>query len=211
MTTPTELRASAVGVDTDGQRLFNDVHLVVSSGEMLVITGASGSGKSTLAHILAGVIEPDRGEITLGGTPLRAMRFADQPALTTQGFGLVSTLTAIESVALPLQVQGLAKEEIRDRSMQWLRALGLEACANHLVEELSGGQQQRVAIARALAKGADVIVMDEPTSELDPANRALLLSLLVDERQRGAAIIVVSHEPDVIDSSDLIYELSAFR
>jgi putative ABC transport system ATP-binding protein len=212
MSPTTELRADAVGVDIGGRQLFNEVHLLVASGELLVITGASGSGKSTLAHILAGVIEPDRGEVTLAGTPLReTLGFADRPALVTQDFGLVSTLTAIESVGLPLQVQSLAKEQIRYRSEQWLRALGLEACANHPVEELSGGQQQRVAIARALAKDANVIVMDEPTSELDPGNRALLLSLLANEQDRGALIIVVTHEADVIDRSDRVFELSTFR
>jgi putative ABC transport system ATP-binding protein len=212
MTLPTELRAEAVGIDISGRHLFNDVYLVVAPGELLVITGASGSGKSTLAHILAGVIEPDRGEVTLAGTPLYEMAsFVERPALVTQDFGLVSTLTAIESVGLPLQVQSLAKEQVRYRSEQWLSALGLEACANHPVEELSGGQQQRVAIARALAKGAKVIVMDEPTSELDPANRTLLLSLLATEQDRGAVIIVVTHEADVIDRSDHVFELTTSR
>jgi putative ABC transport system ATP-binding protein len=210
--TVTELRATALSAEIGGRTLFSDVDLRVASGQLLVVTGASGSGKSTLAHILAGVLEPDSGDVTLAGVPLREItNFVARPALVTQDFGLVSTLTAMESVALPLQVQSLAKGEIRHRSALWLEALGIEGCANHLVEDLSGGQQQRVAIARALAKGSEVIVMDEPTSELDAGNRALLLSILADERVRGATIIVVSHESDVIDDADFVYELSEFR
>jgi putative ABC transport system ATP-binding protein len=209
--THTEVRATALGVDMEGRALFRGVDLFVASGQMLVVTGASGSGKSTLALVLAGVLEPDHGEVTLNELPLNTItNVVARPALVTQDFGLVSTLTAIESVALPLQVLSLAREEIRDRAALWLGALGIEACANHLVEELSGGQQQRVAIARALAKGSEVIVMDEPTSELDAGNRALLLSILADERARGVTIIVVSHESDVVDDADFVYELSGF-
>jgi putative ABC transport system ATP-binding protein len=202
----------ALGVELGGQALFRNVELLVAPGQMLVVTGASGTGKSTLAHILAGVLGPDHGEVTLAGVPLQEIsNFAARPSLVTQDFGLVSTLTAMESISLPLQAQSLARKEIRDRSALWLEALGIESCANHLVDDLSGGQQQRVAIARALAKGSEVIIMDEPTSELDAANRALLLSILDDERARGAAIVVVSHEADVIDDADVVYELSGLR
>jgi putative ABC transport system ATP-binding protein len=202
----------ALGVELGGQALFRNVELLVAPGQMLVVTGASGTGKSTLAHILAGVLGPDHGEVTLAGVPLQEIsNFAARPSLVTQDFGLVSTLTAMESISLPLQAQSLARKEIRDRSALWLEALGIESCADHLVDDLSGGQQQRVAIARALAKGSEVIIMDEPTSELDAANRALLLSILDDERARGAAIVVVSHEADVIDDADVVYELSGLR
>jgi ABC-type lipoprotein export system ATPase subunit len=204
----TELRATSVGVDVDGRALLDDVNLFVDSGHMLVITGASGTGKTILALTLAGVIEPTRGEVTLGSTPLGTLTaFADRPALVTQDFGLISVLTAEETVSLPLQVRALSKDEIRERSMRWLTALGLAACATRPVTELSGGQRQRVAIARALAKGADVIVMDEPTAELDPVNRALLLSLLEIELDRGAVVVVVSHEADVIARADIVIEL----
>ena len=206
--TTIELRATSVGVDVAGRALLNDVNLLVSSGQMVVVTGHSGSGKSILAHTLAGIIEPDRGEVTVNGTPMKAnSSFSARPALVPQDFGLVSVLTCSETVALPLQVRSLAKEEIRERVALWVGALGLEACAKRTVAELSGGQRQRVAIARALAIGADAIVLDEPTAELDPANRALVLSLLVAELARGTALVVVSHEADVIARADLVYEL----
>jgi ABC-type lipoprotein export system ATPase subunit len=204
----TELRAASIGIDVDGRVLLDDVNLFVDSGHMLVITGASGTGKTILALTLAGVIEPTRGEVTIGGTPLSTLSsFTERPALVPQDFGLISVLTAEETVSLPLQVRALSKEEIRERTMTWLSALGLAACAARPVTELSGGQRQRVAIARALAKGADVIVMDEPTAELDPANRGLLLSLLEIELDRGAVVVVVSHEADVIARADTVFEL----
>jgi putative ABC transport system ATP-binding protein len=207
-----ELRATSLGVDVDGRVLLRDVNLVVSSGEMLVITGPSGSGKTTLALALAGIIEPDRGDVTLAGTPLATLSdYADRPALVTQDFGLVPVLTAVETVGLPLQARSLEREDIRDRTTRWLGALGLDACAERPVAELSGGQRQRVAIARALAKGSGVLIMDEPTAELDPTNRALLLSLLEGELARGVAIVVVSHEADVIDRADNIFPVPKLR
>lgn len=209
---PNELRATSIGVDVAGRTLLNEVSLVASAGQMLVVTGASGSGKTTLAHTLAGIIDPDRGKVTLAGAPIRAMKeFADRPALVTQDFGLISVLTAAESVSLPLRARSLPKEEVRDRTARWIGALGLDSCANRPVAELSGGQRQRVAIARALAMGADVVVMDEPTAELDPANRALLLSLLESERARGVTLVIVSHEADVIARADIVYHVAKLR
>lgn len=210
--TPMELRATSIGVDIGGEMLLNDVNLAVSSGTMLVVTGTSGSGKTTLAHTLVGIIEPDRGEVTLGGTPLGALKeLTHRPALVAQDFGLISVLTASETVSLPLRVRSLPKEEVRVRTGEWLLALGLSSCANRPVEELSGGQRQRVAIARALAMEADVIVMDEPTAELDPTNRALLLSLLETELSRGVTLVIVSHETDVIARADIVFELPKLR
>jgi putative ABC transport system ATP-binding protein len=207
-----ELRASALGVDVEGRVLLNDVNLVVTSGEMLVITGPSGSGKTTLALALAGALEPHRGQVTLGGAPLSMLKgFGERPALVTQDFGLVPVLTAFETVGLPLQARALEGEEIRERTNRWLDALGLEACAGRPVAELSGGQRQRVAIARALAKASGALVMDEPTAELDPTNRALLLSLLEIELARGAAVVVVSHEADVIERADTIFAVPKLR
>jgi ABC-type lipoprotein export system ATPase subunit len=89
--------------------------------------------------------------------------------------------------------------------------VGLQSCATRTVAELSGGQRQRVAIARALAMKTDVIVMDEPTAELDSANRALVLSLLAAELERGATLVIVSHESDIIAHADFVYDLATSR
>ena len=193
--TPVELRARGVGVDKGGRALFDDVNLLVSAGQMLVITGASGTGKSTLALILAGITTPSRGDVTLNDTPLRALsNFADVPSLVTQDLGLISTLTAVESIALPLQVQALAKEEVRERTALWLGALGLEACAHHPVEELSGGQQQRVAIARAMVGQPQVLLADEPTGNLDSQMGGEVMDHLVTLNQTGTTVIMVTHD-----------------
>lgn len=207
-----DLRARSIGVDVDGRTLFTDLNFTVAPGELLVLIGASGSGKTTLAHTLAGVLEPDRGEVTLGGVPLRALNdAAARPALVTQDFGLIPVLTAAEAISLPLRVRALSKSDVKGRTAQWMSALGLESCATRAVEELSGGQRQRVAIARALAMESDVIVMDEPTAELDPTNRALVVSLLERELARGAGLVIVSHETDVIARAHVVYDLSTRR
>jgi putative ABC transport system ATP-binding protein len=207
-----ELQATSVGVDYAERVLLDEVNVRVAAGQLLVITGASGSGKTTLANTLAGIITPDRGHVTLDGTSLgQITTLSDRTALVPQDFGLLAVLTATETVSLPLQVRTFSRDEIRDRSAQSLSAVGLESCATRTVAELSGGQRQRVAIARALAMRADVIIMDEPTAELDPANRAVVLSLLTAELTRGATLVVVSHEADVIAHADFVYELSTPR
>ncbi len=205
----TELRADSVGLDVAGRRLLEDVSFTLGAGKLLVLTGPSGSGKTTLAHALAGLRRPDRGAITLAGVAVTELSLTARPVLVPQDFALVSVLSATESVALALQVRAVDRGEIRERCAHWLGALGLASCAGRLVSELSGGQRQRVAIARALAVGAAVIVMDEPTVELDPANRALVLSLLDEQLAHGAAIVVVSHESDVITRADQVYDLVA--
>lgn len=204
-----EIRATSVGVTYGERVLLQDVSLLVSAGQMLVITGPSGSGKTTLVNTLAGIIKPNRGEVTIDGRTLGPdPALSDRVALVPQDFGLLPLLTPTETVSLPLQVRFLARDEIRTRAARSLRVMGLESCASRVVSELSGGQRQRVAIARALALEADVIIMDEPTAELDPANRTLVLSLLSAELARGAALIVVSHEAEVIDRADFVHHLT---
>ncbi len=203
------LSATQLGVDVAGRTLLDHVTLSVAPGEILAVTGVSGSGKTVLAHTLAGVRRADRGEVRIGDVVVDAdTDFLQRPALVTQDFGLIGVLTATETVGLPLQSLPLTRDEIRARSFHWLAQLGLESCAKRPVSDLSGGQRQRVAIARALAKGANVVVMDEPTAELDPVNRGLLLRLLDAECARGVAIVVVSHESDLVERADTVFEVT---
>jgi len=203
-----ELRGVSLGVGTGRDELFDGLSLNAKAGRILAITGPSGSGKTTLAHVLAGLLPPDRGEVLLDGAPLSRAAIWLQPSLVPQDYGLVATLTAAETVALPLQARAQPRSEIRGHAARWLEAIGLEACAARPVRELSGGQRQRVAIARALALQAPVLVMDEPTSELDAANRDTVLSLLAREAERGRVLIVVSHDPDLVEQSDDVVELN---
>ncbi len=199
--TEAALKAIDVGVDIGDRPIFDGVNLEAEPGSLTVITGPSGSGKSTLARVLASFRAPDRGEVVFATAGTR-------PALVVQDEGLVSVLTAAETVALPLQAEGLPKAEIRDRWQHWLGATGLDACAGRLVDELSGGQRQRLAIARALATGTSVVVMDEPTAGLDAENRNMVVALLLSEMERGAAVVVVSHDPEILARSTTTLELS---
>lgn len=202
-----ELRAVSLTIGTGQTVLAERLSFAAEAGQMVAITGPSGSGKTTLAHVLAGLGSPARGEVLLDGSPLARLAPESRPALVPQDYGLVATLTAAETVALPLQARALAKTEIRERTTRWVQATGLEGCAGRPVSNLSGGQRQRVAIARALALEAPVLVLDEPTSELDAGTRDLILTLLAEEAGRGCILLVVSHDPDVLERSDGIVEL----
>ena len=207
MTAVRELRAVSLTVGIGESTLMEDLSFAAKGGRVVAITGPSGSGKTTLAQVVAGLRPPDRGEVLLDGSPLGEVAPESRPALVPQDYGLLASLTAAETVALPLQAQALAKPEIRARTTRWIRATGLEGCAARPVSNLSGGQRQRVAIARALALEPPVLVMDEPTSELDAATRDLILTLLAAEAGRGCILLVVSHDPDVLERSDEIVEL----
>jgi putative ABC transport system ATP-binding protein len=206
--TARELRAVALTIGAGQTVLVEGLSFAAEAGRMIAITGVSGSGKTTLAHVLAGLRAPEHGEVLLDDSPLARVAPESRPALVPQDYGLLATLTAAETVALPLQRRALAKTEIRERTRRWVRATGLEGCERRPVSNLSGGQRQRVSIARALALQAPVLVMDEPTSELDAHTRDLILTLLGDEARRGCILLVVSHDPDVLERCDGIIELS---
>jgi putative ABC transport system ATP-binding protein len=202
-----ELRAVSLTIGVGQSVLVERLSFAAEAGQLFAITGASGSGKTTLVQVLAGIRPPTSGEVLLDDSPLAKVALGSRPGLVPQDYGLLATLTAAETVALPLQARGLAKREIRERTTRWVHATGLEGCARRPVSQLSGGQRQRVAIARALALDAPVLIMDEPTSELDAATRDLILTLLADEAGRGCILLVVSHDPDVLERSDRIIEL----
>jgi len=204
------LEAINVGIDRDEGVLFEGVNLAARSREVLVITGESGSGKSVLAAVLAGVIAADHGEVRFDGTPLPPPGAdAPRPAYAPEDGAHVSTLTAAETVGLPLQASRVPRDEVHERVGRWLGAVGLANCADRLVSDLSGGQRQRVSIARALALSAPAIVLDEPTSELDADNRAIVIALLKQERDRGGAIVVVSNDPVLVEAADATFALGA--
>ncbi|MGB9112425.1 MAG: ATP-binding cassette domain-containing protein [Acidimicrobiales bacterium] len=202
--------AFGVGFAGDGGPLFDDVSLSAFKRELIVISGAAGSGKSVLAAILAGVMAPDRGTVQFEGKPMPEVgERGERPSFAPQDGALVPELTAAESVSLPLQLRGVAVSEIDRRVELWLEALGLAACADRPVADLSGGQRQRVSIARTFASHSIALIFDEPTAEIDAANRALVLSLMLNARDGGAAVIAVSHDADVAAAADRLFELEA--
>jgi putative ABC transport system ATP-binding protein len=192
------------------QTIFDGISLQASSGCVLAVRGPSGSGKSSLLAILGGLITPSNGTVTLDGapvTPSSGLAVRRRFGLVLQGYGLVAALTAHENVAVVLQAAGVPRAEVGARVQAVLERVGLAPVAEHLVEDLSGGQQQRVAVARALVTGADVFLADEPTAELDADNRALIVSLLIERARAGAAAVIASHDPEVVDACDDVLDL----
>ncbi|MBA2952465.1 ATP-binding cassette domain-containing protein [Nocardioides sp. MAH-18] len=178
--------------------------LVVRPGQLLAVTGPSGAGKSTLLWALAGALRPTRGEVGLDGTFITAREQAARldVSIVPQGNGLASSLTATENVLVPLLSAGVEPAEAAARSDQALALVGLEESGNHLIEELSGGQQQRVALARAFAAQARVLLADEPTSDLDAANRERIVTALRAEAWRGAIVVMATHDPQAAEQTD---------
>ncbi len=201
-------RGSLVGrdlcFDVAGRRVLEGVSVEAAPGRMLAVTGPSGSGKTTLLSLLGGLAEPAAGTATYAGAPVHSGPGDPLPgtAFVLQGYGLVPTLTAEENVAIGLRGRGVAPRDASLRAREALGRVGVDELADRLVSELSGGQVQRVAVARALVVGADVLLADEPTSEVDEVNRDLVVAQLRLEAQRGAVVLVATHDPAVADDCD---------
>jgi putative ABC transport system ATP-binding protein len=196
--TVTELRASGLAVRGGSTVISHGVNLTVLSGEMVALTGPSGSGKTSLLYALAGLAPATEGRLLVDGRP--AVVWRDVAAgIVFQNLVLVPVLTALETVALPLQARGAGRRAVIRRAAAALEELGL---SDQLVGSLSGGQRQRVAVARALAGQPDVVLADEPTSALDPHWRGAVLGLLAAAARRGAAVVVASSDQEVVAACD---------
>lgn len=180
------------------QQVLADLGLSVSVDHALAIIGPSGGGKSTLLRVLAGLLIPESGVVSVNGSPLvfqeaslRAYR--QKIGVVFQAYNLFPHLTALQNVLLPLEkVHGVANAH--DRAVTVLKRLGLGAHADKKPAELSGGQNQRVAIARALAIEPEFLLMDEPTSALDPEMTAEVLEVVADLRNEGRTLVLVTHQ-----------------
>ena len=184
---------------------LNHVSFALGEGETVAVMGPSGSGKSTLLHALAGIIKPTAGTVTFRGSNLDAMSDADRTKLRRNAFGfvfqsgqLLPELPAVENIALPMMLDGMPYRTATDTAILWLERMGLRALANNRPGEMSGGQMQRIAIARALAVKPAVVFADEPTGALDQATgREVMSILMAATRDNGAAVVVVTHDPNV--------------
>jgi putative ABC transport system ATP-binding protein len=203
------LTASDLRYVVGDRTILDGISVQASSGRVLAVRGPSGSGKSSLLTMLGGLVAPSGGSVTLDGarvTPgsdVLRRRFGFVP----QGYGLVAALTARENVGVVLQAARVPRAQVRSRVQAALESVGLAPVADHLVEDLSGGQQQRVAVARALVTGAEVVLADEPTAELDAENRELVVSLLLERARTGSVVVIASHDPDVVDACDDVLDL----
>jgi putative ABC transport system ATP-binding protein len=180
------------------------ISLEVCQGRFLAIMGASGSGKSTLLHLMAGLAQPDGGNVLVNGQNLAQLNDRQltifrrrQIGLVFQAFNLIPTLTAEENVALPLLLDGRnGQSDLKVNEL--MESLGLGSRRGHRPDAMSGGEQQRVAIGRALSADPAVILADEPTGNLDSANSRSVCELLRDlSSKHGRTIVMVTHEPSV--------------
>ena len=180
--------------------ILKGVSLEVASGEAVGLVGPSGSGKSTMLMVMAGLERPDSGVVRLDGQDIGAMsedalaRFRGaRVGIVFQSFHLIPTMTALENVAIPLELQGRA--DAGAIAARELRAVGLGERLSHYPAQLSGGEQQRVALARALAPNPAILVADEPTGNLDETSGESIVELMFAlRRERGATLVLVTHD-----------------
>jgi len=197
--------------------ILKDIDLHIDSGEAIGLVGPSGSGKSTLLMVMAGLERADTGSIVVAGSDLRAMnedalaRFRGRNVgIVFQSFHLIPTMTALENVAVPLELAG--DSNAFRRAAEELAAVGLAERLSHYPAQLSGGEQQRVALARALAPNPAILVADEPTGNLDEATGKQVIDLLfAGHVERGTTLILVTHDTALAQRCDRIVRLRSGR
>ena len=184
--------------------LLHDLDLTFRAGRMTALSGPSGSGKTTLLSIAGGLLKPSLGEATYAGSPMWRGTGDPRPevAFVLQVYGLVPILSARENVSVALRARGVDPDEADARATEALARFHIGDLGDRQVEELSGGQMQRVALARGLCVDSAILLADEPTSELDEGNRSLVLAELRREADRGAVVVVATHDPAVVDACD---------
>ena len=182
-------------------RALDQVSLAVAAGEFVVITGRSGSGKTTLLNLIGGMTRPSAGRIELGGRDLAAMTDSalsrlrgESIGMVFQFAGLLPTLTALENVLLPSLFLRPAEPS---RAQDLLAAVGLADRSRAYPRELSAGQQRRLGVARALLNRPQLLLCDEPTSDLDLETEKAIMVLIQQAHQAGAAVILTTHNPDL--------------
>jgi len=193
-----------------GRRLFDDLCLALAGGEQIAIRGESGVGKSTLLNIVAGLDTADAGEVAVAGKSMASLEEAERTAMRRdeigfvfQAFHVLPHLDLAQNVAFPLILQQKPKAAALARAGELLGAVGLGDRRRSYPKELSGGELQRVAIARALVHEPALILADEPTGNLDPDTAAQIMALLGRAvRDRGAAMLLVTHSPTAAATAD---------
>jgi putative ABC transport system ATP-binding protein len=197
--------------------ILKDIDINIGAGEAVGLVGPSGSGKSTLLMVMAGLERPDAGTVTVAGEDLGALdedalaRFRGrQVGIVFQSFHLIPTMTALENVAVPLELAGIADAQARAR--EELAAVGLADRRAHYPAQLSGGEQQRVAVARALAPNPAILVADEPTGNLDEDTGKQIIELLfAGHAKRGSTLVLVTHDPALAVRCDRAVRLRSGR
>ncbi len=196
--------------------ILDQIHFSIARGQSVAVIGASGSGKSTLLGLLAGLDTPTAGRVWLAGVDLgsldedgRALLRAQRVGFVFQSFQLLTGLTALENVMLPLELGG--QPDARRQALELLERVGLQARARHYPAQLSGGEQQRVAIARAFAGNPDLLFADEPTGNLDQNTGHRIIELLFALNRERTTLILVTHDPELAAYCDRTLELEGGR
>lgn len=190
----------SLGAGAARVHVLKDISVQITAGETVGLVGPSGSGKSTLLMVMAGLERPDRGVVSVAGADITRLsedalaRFRGRHVgIVFQSFHLIPTMTALENVAVPLELAG--RRDAFARAGRELEAVGLAHRAAHYPAQLSGGEQQRVAVARALAPEPPILVADEPTGNLDEATGRQIMDLLfAAHRARGTTLVLVTHD-----------------
>ncbi|SDN22295.1 ABC transporter ATP-binding protein [Vreelandella arcis] len=197
--------------------VLDSLDLEVRAGERVAIVGSSGSGKTTLLNLLGGLDRPTDGRVVIADQPLSGLKEAALGQFRNRYIGfvyqfhhLLAEFTAVENAALPLIIRGQAKKAAEQRAMQILERVGMASRADHKPGELSGGERQRVAIARALVTDPSLVLMDEPTGNLDQTTAATILALMDELAQESAcAFVIVTHDVGLAAHQDRVMKLDA--
>ena len=195
-----------------------DVSLSVDRGNLVAVMGPSGSGKSSLLTIAGSLEEPTSGEVLIDGKSLASMSYNDKARLRRrtigyifQDFNLLAGLTALENVALPLELDDLSPRKARTAAMVALENVGIAERAGHFPDELSGGERQRVAIARAVVGERHLLLADEPSGALDSANGDAVMKMIRGACKRGVAAVIVTHDAHLASWADRVVFLKDGR
>ncbi len=193
---------------------LDGVSITIDEGEFVAIIGQSGSGKSTLMNMLGLLDVPTSGEYYINGKLVEDLTDDEMSVIRNeeigfifQGFNLISSLTALENVELPLVYRGMKKEERRQISKEALERVGLGPRMHHLPAEMSGGQQQRVAVARAIAARPPVILADEPTGNLDTKSTKEVMAILHELKDEGRTVIVITHDNEIAEEAERVIRI----
>jgi len=219
----TVIRATGItkvyGEGTTAFRALSDVDLEIRAGELTLLMGPSGSGKTTLLSILGCILRATNGSLEILNEPVDSLPERELPRIRRdaigfvfQGFNLFPALTAVENVALALDVRGVKRADAQTKAEELIREVGLADKRKSYPADLSGGQKQRVAIARALAGDPPIVLADEPTAALDSTSGKNVIELLQRlAHEHGRAVVMVTHDPRVLSYGDRIIHLEDGR
>lgn len=197
--------------------VLDNVSFSIERGTTCAIVGPSGSGKTTLLGLCAGLDKPTSGRVDLNNRPISELEEKqlskvrnEQIGFVFQSFQLISTLTALENVMVPVELRGVPYHEVEQLALDLLNQVGLKNRVHHYPTQLSGGEQQRVGLARAFIHKPDILFADEPTGNLDGETGAQIEELLFDlNKKQGTTLIIVTHDRELADKCDRIIELKS--